>query len=60
MIKFVNDVMAIDYARRKVCEEHAAKGWTTVSVGNGVGDDVSFIGAWERGSDGSMVWTADE
>lgn len=59
-VKFPDDIMAKDYARRKLREHHGEKGWTTVAVGVGVGDDVRFIGAWDRAEDGAMTWTPDD
>jgi hypothetical protein len=59
-MRFVDNLMAQDYARRKLREMHGEKGWTTVAVGTGIGDDVDFIGAWDRAPDGSMTWTPDE
>lgn len=53
--RLVDDALAIDYARRKLRELHAEKGFTTVAVVRGVGDDLEFVGAWERTDVGSMV-----
>lgn len=59
-MRFADDLMAQDYARRKLREDFTERGWTTVAVGRGSGDDVEFFGAWDRAGDGSMTWTSDE
>jgi hypothetical protein len=58
-MRFVDDLMARDYARRKLREEHGVRGWTTVAVAIGVGNDGHFIGSWDRAADGSTAWTPE-
>ena len=57
VVKFADDDMAKDYACRTLRDSYRTLKWTTVAVANGAGDDVNFVGAWDRAADGSMVWT---